>query len=113
MAIILLVYTIPVFFFVMALARLIPHLHQPKEKVDVMGVSIYFIAAIIWFLLVFVFMGTPSKFMRDLADKKNKDNDIINNCRLVESGRKGGLLSPDQDGYLCKDGVIHYIDSRK
>lgn len=51
--------------------------------------------------------------MKEKADKEVRDNEIIKNCKLVETGRKGGLLSANQDGYLCKDGVVYYINTQK
>ncbi|EPE2305490.1 hypothetical protein ACSG67_004800 [Salmonella enterica subsp. enterica serovar Muenchen] len=71
------------------------------------------VAALIGFCTVIYLIGTPSEIIKSMADKEAYRNELIKTCKMVESGRNGGILTGKQDGYLCKDGVVHFISSRK
>ncbi|EEW5012288.1 hypothetical protein D8Y54_003857 [Escherichia coli] len=122
MAVIFLVYLVPGFFLVMGIITGVRSWisRRGKDANDdsqsdnsKVGAEVYIITSVIWIVLAIFFIGTPKQFLKEKNDKEARNNEIIKQCKLVESGRKGGILSPDQDGYLCKDGVVYYINTRR
>ena len=113
MPIVIIVYIFPAYLIVHGIVKIIRSFFTSSKDTDYFGGFTYLVAAVIWLFLAVFLIGTPNEILKERADKEAKYNEVIKNCKLVESARKGGFLSADQDGYLCKDGVVYYIDSRK
>lgn len=113
MPIVIIVYIFPAYLIVLGIVKFIRSFFTSSKDTDYFGGVTYLVSAVIWIFLAVFLIGTPDEILKERADKEAKDNEVIKNCKLVESARKGGFLSADQDGYLCKDGIVYYIDSRK
>ncbi|HDS2567761.1 TPA: hypothetical protein QHS83_004492 [Klebsiella pneumoniae subsp. pneumoniae] len=113
MPILIILYTIPAFFIVLGIVKIIRSFFTSSKDTDYFGGGTYIFLAVFWIFSAVFIIGTPNEFLKEKADKEARDNEIIKNCKLVETGRKGGLLSANQDGYLCKDGVVYYINTQK
>ncbi|HBZ2586774.1 TPA: hypothetical protein MG507_17225 [Klebsiella pneumoniae] len=113
MSILIVLYTFPAFLIVLGIVKIIRSFFTSSKDTDYFGGGVCLFAAVFWIFSAVFFIGTPNEFLKEQADKEARYNEIIKNCKLVETGRKGGFLSANQDGYLCKDGVVYYINSRK
>ncbi|EBT2474184.1 hypothetical protein CJL28_23295 [Salmonella enterica] len=112
MPILIILYILPAFLIVLGIVKIIRSFFTSSKDTDYFGGVTCIFAAVVWVFMVVFFLGTPNEFLKEKADKEAKNNEVIKNCKLVETGRKVGILSANQDGYLCKDGVVYYINSR-
>ncbi|EAZ3859404.1 hypothetical protein B9P23_23030 [Salmonella enterica] len=119
MVVIFLVYLVPAFFLMFGIISAIrkwlaTHSGREDNKPKSVGVGAgtFITAALVWIFLAIIFIGTPSEILKEKHDNEARRSNIINTCEKVESGRDKGIFSGVQDGYLCKDGVVYYINSR-
>ncbi|EGT5729671.1 hypothetical protein AGJ33_19755 [Cronobacter dublinensis subsp. dublinensis] len=83
-----------------------------KRNADTLFGAITVFSAVCTYLLIQSLAGSPMEMMNEKREKDAAHSEIVNSCKLVETGLKAGVFSLDQDGYLCKDGIVHYIPSR-